>query len=228
MLKKHKNSLFQIIKRNDLLSLDNFDISDKKFGDGSMTVISYKNSPLKFTIQIDSDSYHEFHYGYVTFSPTFERINSGGIVLNFEELQTKFEDWLNYDVKEYIFESSEIDLWNEFKNITSSLNLDEINFDDKNSFTLDEQNQISMALDELKLLIKDNFKTNQEQQSNVINRLDYLIEASKRLNKIDWKSVAISTLISISIALSLNNEQGELLFSLLKKVLSTLPKLLSN
>jgi len=228
MLKKHKNSLFHIIKGNDFLSLDRFDISEKNIGDGAMTVISYKNSPLEFTIQIDSDSYHEFFYGYVTFSPTFERINSGGIVINFKELRTKFEDWLNYDVKEYIFESSEVDLWDEFKKSSSTLNIDNIEFDNKETFTSDEQKQIKMALDELKLLIKSNFNTTKEQQSVVINRLDYLGDACIRLNKFDWKSIAISTMISISIALTLDTEQGQLLFSLFKKVIAALPKLLSN
>lgn len=226
MLKKHKNSLFHIIKGNDFLSLDSFNISEKNIGDGVMTVISYKNSPLEFTIQIDSDSYHNFFYGYVTFSPTFERISSGGIVLNFEELQTKFEDWLNYDVKEYIFESSEIDLWTEYKNTSSSLNLDEIDFDNKEPFTIDEQRQISMALNELKVLITGNFEITKEQLSTVTDRFDYLDESLEKLNKINWKSLAISTMINISITLALNPDQGKKLFSLFIQVFNALPKLI--
>jgi hypothetical protein len=83
-----------------------------------------------------------------------------------------------------------------------------------------------MAINELKLLIHKNMETSEEEQELVNNRLEYLIEAMNRLNKFDWKSVAISTIMSISIALSLDTSKGQMLFDLFKKVFSIIPMLM--
>ena len=83
-----------------------------------------------------------------------------------------------------------------------------------------------MAIEELKLLIHKNLETTVEEQQVVNNRLDYLIEAMNRLNKFDWKSIAISSIMSISVALTLDTNKGQLLFDLFKKVFSIIPMLL--
>lgn len=80
-----------------------------------------------------------------------------------------------------------------------------------------------MSINELKLLIQTNLKTTGEEQEVVAERLNYLIDASKRLNKFDWKSLAVSTLINISVALTLDTAKGHLLFELFKKVFSVVP-----
>ncbi len=83
-----------------------------------------------------------------------------------------------------------------------------------------------MAIEELKLLIHKNLETTVEEQQVVNNQLDYLIEAMNRLNKFDWKSIAISSIMSISVALTLDTNKGQLLFDLFKKVFSIIPMLL--
>ncbi len=93
-----------------------------------------------------------------------------------------------------------------------------INFEDKTLFSKDEKIQIKLAINELKFLIIQNFSPNNEEQIIIDNRLDYLIDSVERLNKFDWKSLVLSTIISISISLSLDSEKGRLLFELLRKV----------
>jgi len=60
---------------------------------------------------------------------------------------------------------------------------------------------------------------------SIDDRLDYLTQAVDRLNKFDWKSLLISTIISISVALSFDTEKGKQLFNLFKQVFDVIPKL---
>lgn len=227
MLTKYKNQLFDSIKESTF-ALNQFKYEEFKSDGNYISRINYIDTPFYFYTKNPSNSYKHFQYKYTTFSPGYESTDyiPNNRWVGIDSILRSFRGWLDKDISEYLAENVAIDLWTEFKNTGSSLNLNNIDFDDKDSFTVEEQKQINLALDELKLLIKDNFKTNQEQQSNVNNRLDYLIEGSKRLNKVDWKSIAISTMISISIALTLDAEQGQLLFSLFKKVINALPKLI--
>lgn len=189
MLIKYKNQLFDII-RESTYALQQFEYEDYNVGGNHISMITYIDTPFYFYTKNPGDSYNQFQYKYTQFSPVYETTSylPDNRWVGIDSILRSFRGWLEKDISEYLAENTAIDLWTEFKNASSSLDLDEIDFDDKDSFTLDEQNQISMALGELKLLINKNFNTKKEQQSNVINRLDYLIDASKRLNKIDWKS----------------------------------------
>ncbi len=82
-----------------------------------------------------------------------------------------------------------------------------------------------LAINDLKLLIHQQFGTTEVEQEAVVARLDYLVEASKRLNKYDWKSLAINTIISITITLSLDTEKGRQLFELFKRVFRIVPQI---
>ena len=102
----------------------------------------------------------------------------------------------------------------------------EIEFENQANFNLDEKAQIKLAINDLKLLIHKSLETTEEEQILVNKRLDYLIDAVNRLNKFEWKSVAISTIMSISIALTLDTTKGQLLWDLFKKVFSIIPMLI--
>jgi hypothetical protein len=137
-----------------------------------------------------------------------------------------FQTWLNNHLIKYIVEESEPDLWDEFRKGNKTLNINSINFEDQSNFLNDEKKQVQLAIADLKLLIQKEFETSENEQRIVDSRLDYLVEATKRLNKFDWKSLAISTLISLSMALSLDTEKGRQLFELFKKVFGVIPQLL--
>jgi hypothetical protein len=67
-------------------------------------------------------------------------------------------------------------------------------------------------------LIKQDFNPNQEQFKVINDRLEYLTNALDKHNKFDWKGIAIQTVISIGIALSLSPEKGQQLLMLFKHV----------
>ena len=75
-----------------------------------------------------------------------------------------------------------------------------------------------MSINEFKVLIINGFHPDVKELNIIENRLEYLSESLNRLNKIDWKGLAISTVISISIALSLDTTSGHKLFELFKSV----------
>lgn len=229
MRKKHRNELFNLIGQEGF-NQDDFDLIEDNQQELPATVIQYKDTPLRFVIRNSEESFESFDYQYVPFGPGFvlTDIEPPNGFTDFNTIYDVVKGWLKYVIKEYIEDKNEPDLWSEFKKGNNTLNINQIDFNDKSTFSLDEKKQILMAINELKLLIHKNLQTTQEQQNLVIDRLDYLIEASERLNKFDWKSLAISTLISITIALSLDTQKGQVLFDLFTKVFSVLPMLVQN
>jgi hypothetical protein len=71
-----------------------------------------------------------------------------------------------------------------------------------------------------------NFGSNDDQLAIIDKRLKYLEESLNRLNKIDWKSLAFTTLISISTTLALDNEKTKMLLTLFKKAFEAILHLL--
>lgn len=227
MKKKYKNEIFNFIS-DSKLGIENFDIIESSEDDLQITLISYKNSPLSFTIRNTLESFDSLDYKYVQFTPTYVETSfypSNGW-LNFKDVFDVFKSWITLHINEFLEDKYAPDLWYEYNKGNKSLNFNEIDFENHESFNLEEKAQVKMAINELKLLIHKHIGTSKEEQKLVEKRLDYLIETLNRLNKFDWKSVAISTLMSISIALTLDTTKGKLLFDLFKEVFSVIPMLL--
>jgi ribosomal protein L17 len=226
MKKKYKNELFNFINSTSL-GVESFDIIETSEDDFLITKILYKNTPLIFTIRNSPESFDSFDYKFVKFSPTYNETSfyPENSWLSFLDVFESFKEWVNNHVMEFLDEIHVPDLWTEYNKGNRTLNFKEIDFDNHDSFNFDEKKQIAMAINELKLLIHKQIGTTQKEQKLVDQRLDYLIETSKRLNKFDWKSVAVSTLMSISIALTLDSGKGKLLFDLFKEVFSVIPML---
>lgn len=229
MRKKYRNELFNLINEVGF-NQNEFDLTENNQEKIHTTTIEYRNSPFKFIIRSHPTSFEYFEYQYTPYGPSFELTEIEPIngYIQFNKIYNEVKDWIKYTIKEYIEDENEPDLWSEFKRGNKTLNINKIDFNEKSAFSLDEKKQILMSVNELKLLIHKSFLTSYEEQNLVIERLDYLIEASERLNKFDWKSLAVSTLMSITIALSLDTQKGQILFDLFIKVFSVLPVLIQN
>jgi len=225
MLKSTKNSIFNLIK-NAGLDPDNFGLIETETSSHPTYEIGYKNTSFKFILRNLASNFDEYDYRFSTFSPGYKLSQVNPNWESVSKAMTVFDNWLKNHLKRFIAEETEIDLWEEFKKGNKTLNINSINFDEQSKFSNDEKRQTILAINELKLLISKKFETSVDEQKLVEYRLDYLIEATERLNKFDWKSLAISTLMSISIALSLDTEKGYQLFELFKKVFNVIPQLL--
>lgn len=220
ILKKYKNQLFQTLKESPI-GIDNFEMVD----DDETIILKIKNTPFQFVIKATTSNLHRFSTEYTKFLKTFPLIDRSRGTEDFHTTLIFLNEWLTDEVQEYLNEQRDIDLWKEFQKGQTILNIQAIDFDDKTFFSVDEKAQIRLAINDLKLLIQKQFQTTELEQGAIIERLDYLIEASSRLNKFDWKSLAINTIISISITLTLDADKGQQLFELFKKVFKIIPQL---
>jgi len=214
MLKKYKNDILETIKEVGL-NPEHFSATeiDSRF------IIKLLDTPLQFTFVKQDRSYHLFEYSFVTFSPKHDKYISG----NPEDFLTcisDFQRWLENHVAEYLNELTTPDLWKQLEDQKALLDYTHQDNDKATHFTDEQKRLIRLGLDEVLLLIKNEFQPTADEIGVINNRLDYISEALDRLNKFDWKAVLVSTIISISIALSLDTAQGNALFHMFKQVLS--------
>jgi hypothetical protein len=219
MRTKYKNILYHIISEYNLEPSD-FELTETIENEMPSIVLSYKKTPFSFIIRNSKESYELFDYQFIQYGPDFKMtpIYPDTEFTDFETVANEFDEWLNEHIIKFIEDQNDIDLWSQIEHRSNELDINNIDFDNKNKFLNDEKKQIRLAINELKLLINRNFEINESEQKLVNDRLDYLIDATERLNKYDWKSLIISTLISISIALSFDTEKGKMLFELFRKV----------
>lgn len=222
MRKKYKNQIFQLLLSSEF-GIEAFEISEQQMDNSPISLtIEVKNTPLYFIIRNSSYDFDTFNFQFVKDAPNYPvtALYPTIAFMSFDAITDSLKGWLESVVNPYFKDQQEPDLWEEFKKGNKVINLNEIDFNNQSSFSFEEVKQIELSINELKFLIQSSLKTSKEEQEIVNNRLDYLIQASTRLNKFDWKSLALSTLFSISIALSLDTEKGHVLFELFKKVFS--------
>jgi hypothetical protein len=67
------------------------------------------------------------------------------------------------------------------------------------SFTPDEQRQVKQAIEEIRIYITTTYTLESEPLARINRKLDYLIDASTRLGRIDWKNLFVGALISLAL-----------------------------
>jgi hypothetical protein len=161
------------------------------------------------------------------FSVAYTRFHSGQVVIPysgfmpFSAALQHFNEWLKSQVQRSIQESSVPDLWSQLQQTDQFANSA-----DDTYFSFEEKEQLKLSVEEFKLLIVKTFTPSTDEMKVVNERLDYLKDAIDRLNRFDWQSVAMSTLVSISIALSLDTEKGRILFGLFQQAFNAIVNLL--
>jgi|WetSurMetagenome_2_1015567.scaffolds.fasta_scaffold43449_4 hypothetical protein len=225
ILKKYKNELLQIlldngIDKNKLIKKES--VTQDKF---KYFTIYIKDTPFYFILKNNPDNFDLFLCEYNLFKANYPPSFIKDKWRIFIDIKPYIKHWIK-EVKEYFDELTTIDLWEQLSSSSKILHIGEIDFDNKENFNEDEIKQIKLSLNELKLLIGRNFELQEEEKKTVNNRLDYLTEASNRLNKFDWKSLLINTVLNIIIALSFDSQKGKQLFELFGKVFSFTSQLL--
>lgn len=232
MRNKYKNAILRIIEDAGF-SRSDFTVSESnqigEFENHFVSSFKYRNSPFIFEVRTSNVSFEEMDYRYVQYGPSFEFsifFPENGYT-DFENIANAFEDWLYESVKEYEEDQFEPDLWADYENGQSSVDISQIDFNDKSSFSIIEKKQVQLAINEVKYLIEKQFNPVEEQLKLINERLDYLTQSTENLNKFDWKSLLFSTIIGIATTLTLDTEKGNALFNLFKQVFSSI-KLISK
>ena len=100
--------------------------------------------------------------------------------------------------------------------------------DDLKQFSSEQKEQIRLSIKDFERLIVENYAPTKEQLKFISDRLSYLGNAVDRLNRFDWKGLAISIVTSIAINLSVDTEGGKLLFKLFQQAFEIFLQLLSG
>jgi hypothetical protein len=226
ILRKDKNRLLTIIQESGIApSL--FESQNKSIDKEEYFVISLRDSPVSFAISPCHGDFNSFFCRRSQFMANFP-LDGRQYVSNTIHLTTLFNTWLTSVVKPYLENISTPDFWQILEE-TRSYTKSELGMPkDFEQFSSEEKIPIRLSLNEFKLLIVKNFNPNKEELAIIDARLKYLSDALDKHNKFDWKGIAISTVISITIALSLSPEQGNQLFNLFKQVFSNVLYLLGS
>jgi hypothetical protein len=222
MLKKHKNAIFELLRASEY-GIENFGLTESIADGRTLTTIKFKQTDLRFLVKDDVNKHDRFEVRYALFQKGFplSMVWNGGI----DTVREKLNMWMNRHLKEYQSEIEGPDLWEDYMKGNNSFNPDDINFKDQTDFTSTEKEQIRLAINDLKMLIQKELKTTPEEQIVVNERLDYLAKSVDRLNKFDWKGVAIQTLFSIAVSLSFDTQKGKQLYELFHKVFLVIPQI---
>jgi hypothetical protein len=223
LLKRYKNELFDFLKTHPI-GVEAFTLTQTA---EDVVSLRYQDSKMVFEIKVFNNNLHFFQCRWTFLQngfPLSEYVPAPpGSTIN--GVLNRLATWLKNDLQFYIDEKDMVDLWEQHRKGETILDIERIDFNDRSNFSFDERRQIQLALNELKLLIQNKFETSAEEQKLVAERLDYLKETSERVNRFDWKNLAINTIIAISITLSLDTKSGQELFNLFKQVFRIMPLL---
>jgi hypothetical protein len=205
LLTSQKDTLFDLIEKKGL-SPSQFSFSDKssKFRPGQSPCLKFNNSEFYFTFDSKDNKY------YSIYSPGNDKFVDEAAPITWDNQLYYFKEWVAYLIRE-------ISAPNKWERLKKELEEISINFDsseDKFSFQEYEELKTKVAF------LKQNISTvglaiNQAQAINA--KLDHLTELAKDMNKFDWKSLFIGTIMSIIIQLSVTPDNAKTLWTLIRQ-----------
>jgi hypothetical protein len=220
MLKSFKNRLFIIIEESGL-SHDLFSLEETQ----DILNIHLIDSQLNFSLKQGSDDFNKFTYKLILFRPGFPMMDSSG-ELDIEDIEKWFTVWINSEVISCLEEVKLPDLWTQYADYIGEISTFRNSEYEYEEFSDDEKMEIKGSINNFRLLIIENYHPNEEQLEEINERLDYISQAVDRLNRADWKLVALSTVIGIATNLAVDIEGGRKLFGLFQEAFSYLIQLL--
>jgi len=227
MLKSQKKILLEAI-RAEALDPTDFQVLATTLKDRSaVTVITVRRSRLYFRASSHPTSWNHWACEWVTFSPAFSREKpSTSVFVSFDSLASYFLKWLRNHAKPFIAEEALPDPWAEiarsepFGVLSASVPQDDA------PFTEAERASLMDGLQRFRNRVLSELALESRQLALLDERLSYLTEASARVTRFDWLNLALSSLVTIVAALSLNAEQGHRLVSLFRQAIGAVAGLL--
>jgi hypothetical protein len=230
MLKMYKNGFVDLIRTQGLDptsfhvedTTTTRQLTDSETIEESLFTLQFMETHLKFVVTNHPFSLHDFAAHYTRFgvgSPESPIIPYPDFTYphNIDAVYRWFNDWLLHDVRVYIDEMTSPDLWAQIAQqrqlvTATSLTPHEVSF-----FAEEEKPLLHASIRQFRLLVCKNFSPTQEQLKIIDERLDYLSKAVDRLNRFDWKGLALSIVVSISVNLCVDTDGGRKLLELFKQ-----------
>lgn len=120
-------------------------------------------------------------------------------------------------MKTYLEDRDVPDLWSQIETLAFSSVSPIMSTRDTSMFSESEKVQARIAVQTFQQSIIENFNPPQEQLEYITDQLKYLADAVDRLNKFDWRGLALSIVVGIAINLTVDTEGGRLLFKLFEQ-----------
>lgn len=213
LLTSQKNELYDIIE-GEGLSPSQFEFQEitSKFNlENKATQLVFKNSAWYYLFDTGFGQVNDVLYA--DYSPGETTITVKKYIVSWNEHINHFFEWIDNLKREITTE----DKWERLRNEVENVNISYEN--DPNRFTVYEYEVLHTQMGVLKERISE-LGLLPKQVILINNKLDHLTEMSKNLTKTDWKSLFIGTIISIIIQLSLSQEMGQQLWSIIRVVFS--------
>ena len=93
-------------------------------------------------------------------------------------------------------------------------------------FTAQQVDQIAESLKKIREYLELELDLDVQQKTLVNEKLDYLLEASKRQGRKDWLHTSIGVIFTLAIALAFSPEQARTIWNILKVAVSGIIQLL--
>lgn len=170
------------------MSREWFDFFDRSGEDFDFTSLMY----------LPDASYHfDFYPGArrwaVEYSPGEDTPTKWEDVGDWESALVRVDWWLEYLQRELRVG----DPWSEA--VAGALGEVSSGPSDNERFTQEEREQVIARIDQLKTFLLDSEYRSEQDRRIIVERLDYLTEASGRLGRFDWRGVAASTVIDLAL-----------------------------
>jgi hypothetical protein len=207
LLTSQKDELFDIILSKGLSPLQfQFYVARSKISDSKdINILRYKESDFNFSFEENRGS------NYSIFCPGSEKFEEHQFPGSWAQQIQDFKKWLSYLLRE-------INTPNKWERLQKEIAEIGINYNnDQDKFNVNEYEELKHRM----LLFKE--RTAQiglsEDQMTVLNgKLDHLIEQAKEMNKFDWKSLFVGTIMSLVIQLTVPANTAKTLWSLVSQV----------
>ncbi len=219
-LNSHKNRLLQVA-RDSSIPFSYFTARSK---DGLFD-ITIQGTPLVFTVEQNSYDFNQLRYKRSTFAHGFPLSSFSGYT-GIDDICTWLGEWLSQVVKRYFEFSAVPDQWSEITSIQPFFASSTFSKADLEMFDEREKKQIQDALLEFQRLLQTETSILKEDLNQIKAKIEYLSSAVNRLNRFDWRGVALSTVIGIATNLSVDTNMGKQIFDLFQRAFSSAINLL--
>lgn len=214
MLKKYRNALLKAIEEANFEPRE-FRLIDEDKDSSQLLRLQLGDSPLHFSFKISyirGERLFYYQIGYYTRdypTPQFSESSFQG-VRNFDELEKLFKQWLNEKARLYLEDKAEQDedrilpdLWAELHQPLGSTQ--EAQALQNTPFSSEEQKRIADTLKVFENKIQSEDLLDAEQVKLLHDRLEYLVEASKRIGRKDWLMAAAGAIFGFTLQAGLTS-----------------------
>jgi hypothetical protein len=227
MLKEHRKKLLDIIHDyEDQVPLDKLVWAIRDF-DSTVTrclFVGIEDSPVEFWARSLPDDFDRFEAQWTAFKPGFPLSGwvGEGREKSIDDIVKYFEYWLRDTAVRYVSEVYEPDPWGHLRQFQPLISDSTFTQEDLRSFTQQEKIEIRRSLQEFKRVVYENYTPDEAQQEFIEERLDYLSKSVDRLNRFDWRALAVSVVIGIGINLSVDTSTGATLLRLFERAFQSI------